>query len=108
MASTVLARRPPGAPRPAGSGRLGLLVIGPEVQLQPVLCFPGFGYGAKIRPGSRSADAGDLLAAAGTADPIDATVVLLAAPGDRILTSDPDDLARLAAAAVHRPVIIAC
>jgi hypothetical protein len=53
-------------------------------------------------------DAGVLLAAAGTADPIDATVVLLAAPGDRILTSDPDDLARLAAAAVHRPVIIAC
>ena len=33
-----------------------------------------------------------LLAAAGTADPVDATVVLLAVPGDRILTSDPDDL----------------
>jgi hypothetical protein len=52
--------------------------------------------------------AGALLAAAGTADPIDATVVLLAAPGDRILTSDPDDLARLAGAAGNRPVIIAC
>ncbi len=53
-------------------------------------------------------DAGVLLAAAGTADPIDATVVLLAAPGDRILTSDPGDLSRLAAAAANRPVIIAC
>ena len=52
--------------------------------------------------------AGVLLAAAGTADPIDATVVLLAAAGDRILTSDPGDLARLAAAAGNRPVIIAC
>jgi hypothetical protein len=50
--------------------------------------------------------AGVLQAAAGTADPIDATVVLLAAPGDRILTSDPGDLARLAAAAGNRPVIV--
>src|SRR5690349_14714133 len=49
--------------------------------------------------------AGVLLAEAGTADPIDATVVLLAAPGDRILTSDPEDLARLAAAARNRAVI---
>ena len=53
-------------------------------------------------------DAGVLQAAAGTADPIDATVALLAAPGDRILTSDPDDLARLAEAAGNRPVIITC
>ena len=52
--------------------------------------------------------AGVLLAAAGTADAIDATVVLLAAPGDRIVTSDPDDLTRLAAAAVNRPAIIPC
>ena len=52
--------------------------------------------------------AGVLLAAAGTADPIDATVVLLAAPGDRILTSDPADLTRLAAAAGSRPVIVSC
>jgi hypothetical protein len=53
-------------------------------------------------------DAGVLQAAAGTADPIDATVVLLAAPGDRILTSDPGDLSRLAEAAGNRPVIVAC
>lgn len=52
--------------------------------------------------------AGVLQAAAGTADPIDATVVLLAAPGDRILTSDPKDLARLAQAARNRPVIVPC
>jgi DNA-binding transcriptional MocR family regulator len=53
-------------------------------------------------------DAGVLLAAAGTADAIDATVVLLAAPGDRILTSDPGDIAVLAAAADSRAVIVAC
>jgi hypothetical protein len=52
--------------------------------------------------------AGVLLGQAGTADPIDASVVLLAEPGDRILTSDPDDLTRLAAAAANSAVIIAC
>jgi len=53
-------------------------------------------------------DAGLLQAAAGTADAIDATVVLLAAPGDRILTSDPGDLTVLATAAENRAVIVAC
>jgi hypothetical protein len=53
-------------------------------------------------------DAGVLLAETGTADPIDATVVLLAAPGDRILTSDPADLNRLAAAARNRAAVIPC
>ena len=53
-------------------------------------------------------EAGVLLAEAGTTDPIDATVVLLAAPGDRILTSDPEDLTRLAAAARNRAVIVPC
>jgi hypothetical protein len=52
--------------------------------------------------------AGVLLAAAGTADPIDATVVLLAVPGDRIVTSDPGDLGRLAAAAETSPLIVTC
>jgi hypothetical protein len=52
--------------------------------------------------------AGALLGQAGTADPIDASVVLLAQPGDRILTSDPDDLTRLAAAAANSAVIVAC
>jgi hypothetical protein len=52
--------------------------------------------------------AGVLLGMTGTADPIDATVVLLAGPGDRILTSDPDDLRPLATAAANRAVIVAC
>jgi len=53
-------------------------------------------------------NSGVLLAATGTADPIDATVVLLAAAGDRIVTSDPDHLSRLATAAANRAVIIPC
>jgi hypothetical protein len=53
-------------------------------------------------------DAGVLLSAAGTNDPIDATVVLLAQPGDRILTGDPGDLTRLAATAGNRPLIVSC
>jgi hypothetical protein len=53
-------------------------------------------------------DAGVLQAAAGTADAIDATVVLLAAPGDRILTGGPGDIALLAAAAETRAVVVHC
>jgi DNA-binding transcriptional MocR family regulator len=53
-------------------------------------------------------DAGILQATAGTSDAIDATVVLLASAGDRILTSDPGDIARLAAAAETRAVVITC
>lgn len=52
--------------------------------------------------------AGELLARAGTSDPIDASVVLLARPGDRILTSDPDDLSRLAETARSRAVVVTC
>jgi hypothetical protein len=53
-------------------------------------------------------DAGVLLAATGTADAIDATVVLLAEPGDRVVTSNPVDLTRLAEAAGNRAVIVPC
>jgi hypothetical protein len=53
-------------------------------------------------------EAGALLGQTGTADAIDATVVLLAHPGDRILTSDPDDLTKLAEAAKCRAVVVAC
>jgi hypothetical protein len=53
-------------------------------------------------------DAGILLGAADTADPVDATVALLAGPGDRILTSDPADLTRLVEAAGRRAVVVAC
>jgi hypothetical protein len=52
--------------------------------------------------------AGVLLGMTGTSDPVDATVVLLAGPGDRILTGDPQDLAALAEAAANRAVIVAC
>lgn len=42
---------------------------------------------------------GELLAAAGSADVVDAVVVLLAAHhGDIVVTSDPDDIGQLAAA----------
>jgi hypothetical protein len=53
-------------------------------------------------------EAGVLLGIANSSDPIDATVVLLAAPGDRILTGDPVDLTKLARAANRRAVIVAC
>jgi hypothetical protein len=60
-----------------------------------------------VSPGD-GREAGTLLADAGAVDAIDATVVLLAAPGDRILTSDPGDLTRLAEAAGNRAVIVVC
>jgi hypothetical protein len=51
--------------------------------------------------------AGMLLARSGHSDPIDATVVCLAADGDDILTSDPDDLRALAGAAeIHVELIL--
>lgn len=49
---------------------------------------------------------GALLARAGGADVVDAAVVLLAGDDDEILTSDPRDLARLAAAsAIHVEIV---
>ena len=53
-------------------------------------------------------DAGELVGKAGTSDTVDATVVLLAGHGDRILTSDPDDLQHLAATAGIKAIIIHC
>ena len=50
--------------------------------------------------------AGVLLARAGTADVIDAAVLLAAADGDVVYTSDHDDLARLASAANRRVEIV--
>jgi len=52
--------------------------------------------------------AGALLGDAGMSDAVDATVVLLAEPGDRIMTSDPADITRLADAARIRAIIISC
>lgn len=42
---------------------------------------------------------GVLLGAAGTSDVVDAALVLLAADGDSVFTSDPEDIRRLASAA---------
>ena len=52
--------------------------------------------------------AGVLLARAGTSDPIDATVALVAESGDRILTSDPVDVGRLVTAAGTLAAVIPC
>ncbi|MBW3605747.1 MAG: hypothetical protein KY460_12745 [Actinobacteria bacterium] len=43
--------------------------------------------------------AGELLGMTGTSDAVDATVVAVAATGDRVLTSDVGDIERLASAA---------
>jgi len=51
--------------------------------------------------------AGVLLARSGLSDAIDAAVVALAVDGDRILTSDPDDIDMLAVAAGRRVDIVA-
>jgi hypothetical protein len=53
-------------------------------------------------------ESGILIGRARTSDPIDATVVLVASHGDRILTSDPSDLKHLVASARKRVAIIAC
>jgi hypothetical protein len=64
----------------------------------------------KVRPiqDQDGREAGALLGRSGSTDPIDATVVLLADPGDRILTSDPDDLTLLAEAANSGAIVVAC
>jgi hypothetical protein len=55
--------------------------------------------GIEIRPLDErlGREAGDLLARTGTADVIDAALVLLAHDGDDIVTSDPEDIEPLAA-----------
>ena len=77
---------------------------GRQVQLARLL------QAVDVRPVDQQAgrDAGILLGLAGIADPVDATVVLLAGPGDRILTSDPADLTRLTEAATRRAIVVAC
>jgi hypothetical protein len=52
--------------------------------------------------------AGELLAATGTSDPIDASVALLAKPDDRLYTSDAGDLRKLCGAAGIKAVVIGC
>lgn len=66
--------------------------------------------GVDVRPVDDEAGraAGVLLGRAGTTDPIDATLVLAANPGDRIITSDPDDISPLATAAGRSVAVISC
>ncbi len=52
--------------------------------------------------------AGVLIGKAGTSDPIDASLVLIAQPGDRIVTSDPRDISHLVATAGIQAVITPC
>jgi hypothetical protein len=58
------------------------------------------------RDGKRQA--GELLAASGTSDAIDAAVALLARSGDLLYTSDPGDLRKLCGAAGIKAVVIGC
>lgn len=53
-------------------------------------------------------DAGALLGKACSDDPIDATVVLVARSGDRILTSDPEDIGRLVSGSGKQITIVLC
>ncbi len=50
-------------------------------------------------------DAGALSGRAGVGDAVDATVVAIANPGDRILTSNPKDVRALVAAS-RRPILV--
>ena len=52
--------------------------------------------------------AGVLLGRAGMSDAIDATLVLVSEDGDRIMTSDVEDIGRLAAHANRRVIVIGC
>jgi hypothetical protein len=52
--------------------------------------------------------AGELLAATGTSDPIDASVALLAERSHQLYTSDPGDLRKLCGAAGIKAVVIGC
>jgi predicted nucleic acid-binding protein len=51
---------------------------------------------------------GELIGKAGTSDPIDAAVVLIATDGESVVTSDPDDLRHLAACARRRILVVRC
>jgi hypothetical protein len=52
--------------------------------------------------------AGALLAKSGTSDAADATIVAAAATGDRIITSDPQDIGRLVSAARRAIHVVRC
>lgn len=64
--------------------------------------------GVDVRPldDSLGRAAGVLLAVAGGTDVIDAALVMLADDGDYVVTSDPDDIVRLAAASGRHVEIV--
>jgi hypothetical protein len=64
--------------------------------------------GVEIRPLDEALGraAGELLAAAGHGDVVDAATVLLAEDGDTIVTSDPDDIEPLARTARRQVELI--
>jgi hypothetical protein len=66
--------------------------------------------GVRVQPVSLDdgRKAGELLEAAGLSEAIDANVALLAATGDRVLTSDPGDLRTLCEAAGNRVRVVCC
>lgn len=51
---------------------------------------------------------GELLGEVALSDPIDAAVVLVAEDGDSIVTSDPEDIGTLAAAAGTHVLVVRC
>ena len=53
-------------------------------------------------------EAGVLLGKAASSDAVDATVVVIASTGDRILTSDPDDIRPLVAVSGRSVLIVPC
>jgi hypothetical protein len=59
-------------------------------------------------PAEDGRKAGELLGKARLRDAIDASVALLARPGDRILTSDPQDVRALCDAAGTNAVMVDC
>jgi hypothetical protein len=52
--------------------------------------------------------AGELLGVSGTSDVVDATLVLLARPGDQIITGDPGDIRVLVSAANVAAAVVPC
>jgi hypothetical protein len=57
---------------------------------------------------ARGQIAGVLLGRAGRGDAVDATVVAIANTGDRIATSDPEDIRALVAASGHPILVVPC
>ena len=86
------------------AGVLGQVWRGGPRQARLFLALAGIDVRALDEPLGRAA--GQLLAASGLADVIDAGIVLLANDGDEIVTVDREDLERLAAASGRHVEVI--